>query len=99
VGGGGRSSRPGRRPTRAHVAGGKGSSRATHVPLYWVLGSYRQLSKDEEDKAREAVIDALYRTGDTQLGFDMWDEGDPVLTKGAQDWAHSQGKYYYRQGE
>jgi hypothetical protein len=29
----------------------------------------------------------------------MWDEGDPVLTKGAQDWAHSQGKYNYRQGE
>ncbi len=62
--------------------GGKGSSRATHVPLYWVLGSYGQLSKDDEDKAREAVIDALYRTGDIQLGFDMWDEGDPRADQG-----------------
>jgi hypothetical protein len=79
--------------------GGKGSSRATYALLYWVLGINGRLSKDDKAKAREAVIDALYRTNDTQLGFDMWDEGDPVLTKGAQDWAHSQGKYFYHQGE
>ena len=79
--------------------GGEHSKRAAYVLVYWVLGIPSQLPKADKDKARQAAIDALYRTGDVDLGFAMWDEGDPVLTKGAQDWAHSQGRYFHRDGE
>ena len=79
--------------------GGNHSMRATYVLLYWVLGMPSRLSRSDKDKARAAVIAALYRTGDTDLGFAMWEEGDAGLTKGAQDWAHSQGRYFYRQSD
>ena len=79
--------------------GGEHSKRAAYVLVYWVLGIPSQLSKADKDKARQAAIDALYRTGDLDLGFAMWDEGDAVLTKGAQDWAHSRGRYFHREGD
>ena len=79
--------------------GGKHSTRAAYVLVYWVLGIPSQLPKADKDKARQAAIDALYRTGDVDLGFAMWDEGDPVLTRGAQAWANSQGRYFHREGD
>lgn len=76
--------------------GGDGSKRAAYVLVSWVLGIPSPLSKADKAKARDAAIAALYRSGDVDLGFAMWDEGDPVLTNAAQAWARSQGKYFYR---
>lgn len=73
--------------------GGGSSHRATYVLLDWVLGG--GLSKGNKNKARSAVIATLNRTDDTQLGFDMWGEGDAQLTAGAQAWAHSRGMYFH----